>query len=332
MTIAAVRPPGLEHVELGRSGVCVPRLGLGTTAIGGLYASVSETAATAVVHRAAQLGLTHFDTAPLYGYGLAERRLGVALRSVDRSSYVLATKVGRRLVRGGDAVQPQWADPGELTPVFDFSYDGAIHSLEDSLDRLGTQRIDVAHIHDPDDHYLQARDGAYEALRQLRTSGRLGAIGVGMNQWQLLARFVRDVDLDCVLLAGRYSLLDQSALQVLLPLCAARGVSVIAGGVYNSGVLADPSRAAHYDYRRVTPGVLARVKAIRGVCARHAVPLKAAAIQFPLGHPAVACVIVGSRTVSEVEENLRLFHYPIPPVFWSDLKRAGLLNDAVPTP
>jgi D-threo-aldose 1-dehydrogenase len=216
--------------------------------------------------------------------------------------------------------------------VFNFSYQAAMKSLEESLDRLGVQRIDIAHVHDPDDHYHDARSGAYQALRHLRTTGEVRAIGVGMNQAEMLTRFVRDVELDCVLLAGRYTLLDQSGLRTLLPLCANRGVSVIIGGVYNSGILADPRPGAYYDYQAADPALLGRVLQIRAVCRQHSVPLKAAAIQFPLGHPAVACVIVGARTSREVEDSLRMFHYPIPPEFWANLKRAGLLDEFVPTP
>jgi aryl-alcohol dehydrogenase-like predicted oxidoreductase len=321
-----------ERVELGHSGVFVPRLGLGTTAIGGLYTPVGDALAAAVVRRAAQLGLRHFDTAPLYGYGLAERRLGTALRGVNRSDYVLSTKVGRLLVPGGNQGQPQWAETGDLAPVFNFSYQAAMQSLEQSLDRLGVQQVDIAHLHDPDDHYHDARDGAYRALLRLRASGEIRAIGAGMNQAEMLTRFVRDVDLDCVLLAGRYTLLDQSGLRSLLPLCIRRGVSVIIGGVYNSGILADPTPGARYDYEPAGRAILGKVLQIRAVCRRHNVPLKAAAIQFPFGHSAIACVIVGARTPHEVEENLRMFHHPIPPEFWADLKRTGLLGSAVPTP
>jgi D-threo-aldose 1-dehydrogenase len=328
----AVFNSATEQVELGHSGVFVPRLGLGTTAIGGMYSAVGDAMAGSVVRRAAQLGLRHFDTAPLYGYGLAERRLGAALRTMKRSDYVLSTKVGRLLVPGGHEGQPQWAETGDLAPVFDFSYQAALRSLEQSLDRLGVHHVDIAHVHDPDDHYHDARAGAYQALQRLRSSGAIRAIGVGMNQAEMLTRFVREVDLDCVLLAGRYTLLDQSGLRTLLPMCAKRGVSVIIGGVYNSGILADPRPGAQYDYRPADPDVLGLVMQLQTVCRRHYVPLKAAAIQFPLGHPAVACVIVGARTPLEVEDNLRMFHYPIPSEFWADLKRAGLLDRAVPTP
>jgi D-threo-aldose 1-dehydrogenase len=228
MTTAAIGA-ATERVELGHGGVLVTRLGLGTTAIGGLYSTVADETAAAVVQRAWQLDLRHFDTAPLYGCGLAEQRLGRALAVADRNEYILATKVGRLLVPGGRDTQPQWAETGALAPAFNFCYQAAIQSLEESLDRLGVQYVDIAHIHDPDDHYHQARTGAYQALHRMRSTGQLRAIGVGMNQADLLTRFVREVDVDCVLLAGRYTLLDQSGLRVLLPLCAKRGVSVIAG-------------------------------------------------------------------------------------------------------
>jgi D-threo-aldose 1-dehydrogenase len=307
--------------RLGGSDVAVTRLGLGTAPIGNLYRPVSDAQAVAVVARAFQLGIRFIDTAPLYGNGLAERRLGAALAGVPRDSYALATKVGRLLVPGA-----------ERAPVFDFSAGGARRSLEESLSRLGLDRVDVLHVHDPDDHPDEALDGAFRALGELRAAGVVGAIGAGMNQAPMLVRFAREARPDCFLLAGRYTLLDQSGLDELLPLCAERGISVIAGGVYNSGLLADPRPGAPYDYVPAPAALVERAQAIGAVCAGHGVPLKAAAIQFPLGHPAVATVLTGCQSVAEVEENVAMFEHPIPPALWADLRAANLLAERAPVP
>jgi D-threo-aldose 1-dehydrogenase len=315
-------------VRLGRTGLTVTRLGLGCAPIGGLYEPVSDADAHAVVERAWEQGLRLFDTAPLYGSGLSERRLGLALQSHPRGELVVSTKVGRRLRADGkpDAVF-EGALP--LEPFFDFSYDGVLRSLDESLERLGLDRVDVVHIHDPDDHFEEARTGAYQALERLRDEGVVRAIGVGMNQSELLTRFARETDVDCLLLAGRYTLLDTHALAELLPLCLERGIAVIAGGVFNSGVLAGDVR---YDYAPAQPEVLARVRRLADVCARWEVPLSAAAVQFPLGHPAIACVLVGCRSAAEMEEDVALFELDLPAGLWEELRAEGLLPAEVPVP
>jgi D-threo-aldose 1-dehydrogenase len=308
-------------VQLGRTDVTVTQLGLGCAPIGGLYKPVSETAARAVVDRAWEHGLRLFDTAPLYGSGLSEHRVGAALRDRPRDDFVLSTKVGR-LLRAGGRPAAMFEEAPALEPVFDFSFDGVRRSLEESLERLGLDRIDVVYIHDPDDHFEEALAGAYPALERLRGEGVVQAIGVGMNQSEMLARFARETDVDCLLLAGRYTLLDTSALDELLPLCLERGIAVIAGGVFNSGVLAGN---AHYDYAPAEPAVLARVSRLAEICARWGVPLSAAAVQFPLGHPAVACVLVGCRSSAEVDEDVALFALDVPAKLWEELQTEGLL-------
>jgi D-threo-aldose 1-dehydrogenase len=313
--------------QLGRDGLEVTRLGLGTAPLGGLFTEVDDETAHAVVRRAGELGLRLFDTAPLYGSGLAERRTGEVLRTRPRKEFVLSTKVGRLLRPGEPQEIFEGAPP--LGPVFDFSYDGTLGSLDESLERLGLDRVDVALIHDPDEHYEQALEGSYRALERLRGEGVVRAIGVGMNQAELLARFAREADCDCFLLAGRYTLLDTAGLDELLPLCAERGISVIAGGVFNSGVLAS---GGTYDYKAADPEVLERAARLREVCARWGVPLEAAAIQFPLGHPAVACVVVGCRSVAELEEDVRLFELDLPAGLWDELKAEGLLPEGAPVP
>jgi aryl-alcohol dehydrogenase-like predicted oxidoreductase len=321
-----------ERVPLGRTGLQVTSLGLGTAPLGGLYAAVGDEQAVATVDRAWELGLRWFDTAPLYGSGLAERRLGRALRGRARDDYVLATKVGRLLVPGGEDGQEIWGEPGDLAPMFDFSAPAVRRSLAESLDRLRLDRVDVLHVHDPDAHAAQALAGALPELLRLRAEGSIGAVGIGMNQAPLLAELVRAADVDCVLLAGRYTLLDQSGLGELLPLCAERGVAVVAGGVFNSGLLADPRPGARFDYLPADADLLARALALREACDRHGVPLAAAALQFPLGHPAVATVVAGARSPEEIAADVELFDLEIPGALWADLKRRGLLAEDMPTP
>ena len=307
-----------EKVKLGRSAVTVTRLGLGTSPLSGLYRPVEEADALRVIEGAWKHGLRFFDTAPLYGLGLGEQRTGKVLRDKPRREYTLATKVGR-LLRAGEA-------------VFDFSYDGTMRSVEESRARLGIDTIDILHIHDPDDHYEEALHGAYRALDKLRGDGMIGAVGAGMNQAEMLTRFAREADFDCFLLAGRYTLLEQGALRELLPTCIERGVAIIAAGVYNSGILADPKPGAHYNYREVRPDILQRAQKIKTVCERHRVPLRAAAVQFPLGHPAVDTVVVGCRSLEQLEDTVRMFEVDIPAALWQELKAERLLAEEAPTP
>lgn len=314
-----------ETVPLGRTGLRVTRLGLGLAPIGGLYAPVSDQQARATVERAWELGIRYFDTAPLYGHGLSETRAGAVLRDQPRDAFVLSTKVGRLLRPDGAGGAGIWADPAGVTPVFDFSAEGVLTSYAESLNRLGLDRADVLHVHDPDDFFAQAAGEALPALAGLREQGRVGGVSVGMNQAGMLAEFVRTGLLDCVLAAGRYTLLDQSAARELLPLCRSRGVSVIAAGVFNSGILADPRPEATYDYAHAPAALIDRARAIEAVCSRHGVPLRAAAIQFPLTHPAVTCVLVGARSPEEVADAVAMASVRIPPALWDELRDAGFL-------
>ncbi len=309
------------------------RLGLGTAPLAGLFEEVPEPQALAVIERSWDAGIRLYDTAPLYGHGLAEMRVGKVLRRMPRDKFTLASKVGR-LLRAGAPPEPGQAFRGTppVNPVFDFSYDGVMRSVEESLERLGLARIDILHIHDPDNHYNEALDGAYRALDRLRSDGVIGAVGAGMNQAEMLTRFAREANFDCFLLAGRYTLLDQVALKDLLPVCLDRGVAIIAGGVYNSGILADPKPGSHYNYQAAPAELIERAQRIGEVCARHGVPIKAAAIQFPLGHPAVTCVVVGCRSVAQLDESIAMFELAIPPAMWEELKHEGLLAPEVPTP
>jgi D-threo-aldose 1-dehydrogenase len=322
-----------ERVQLGRTALSVTRFGLGTAPLAGLFEEVDEGQALRVIQRAWEAGIRFFDTAPLYGHGLAELRLGRVLRERPRAEFTLATKVGR-LLRADVPPEPGQVFRGvpPVNPLFDFSYDGVMRSVEESLERLGLSRIDVLHIHDPDNHFDEALSGAYRALTQLRTDGVIGAVGAGMNQSEMLTRFAREGEFDCFLLAGRYTLLEQGALDELLPVCLEQGIAIIAGGVYNSGILADPKPGAHYNYKAAPAHLLERAQRIRAVCERNGVSLKAAAVQFPLGHPAVASVVIGCRSLAQLDESLEMFEVDIPPALWQELKTEGLLRDDVPTP
>ena len=322
-----------ERIRLGRTALSVTRFGLGTAPLAGLFEEVAEDDAVAVIERAWDAGIRLFDTAPLYGHGLAEIRLGKVLKNKPRDEFILASKVGR-LLRADVPPEPGQSFRGTppVNPTFDFTYDGVMRSVDESLARLGLDRIDILHIHDPDDHYEAALSGAYRALDRLRSDGTIGAVGAGMNQAEMLTRFAREADFDCFLLAGRYTLLDQIALKELLPECVERGIAIIAGGVYNSGILADPKPGAHYNYQAAPADLVERAQRIRDVCARHRVPLKAAAEQFPLGHPAVECVVVGCRSATQLDESLAMFEVDIPQDLWRELKAVGLLPADTPTP
>ena len=305
--------------------------------MGGLYQDVSEPDAGATVRRALELDINYFDTAPIYGFGKSELRLGRELAHMSRDSIVVATKVGYSLVpddgERDEKVFHRFDNVPPMRPIFDFSYDGIMRTFEGSLHRLNLSHVDILNIHDPDHHWEEAIGIAYPALHRLRSEGVVRAIGVGMNQAEMLARFAREGDFDCLLLAGRYTLIDHTGLRELLPICERKRISVIIGGPYNSGILATGARlAATYNYVDASPAVLERVAAIEAVCDRHHVPLQAAALQFPMAHPAVAAIIPGARSVAEVEQNCRFFALPIPNDFWEELRRRDLLPPEAPVP
>jgi D-threo-aldose 1-dehydrogenase len=310
----------------------VTRLGLGSAPLGGLFQAVTDDEAHHVIEAAWQSGIRFFDTAPQYGNGLAEQRFGAVLSTKPRDQFVLATKVGRLLRADAPPQSDTFPGAPPLNPVFDFSYDGVMRSVEESVTRLGIDRIDILHIHDPDEHFAEALSGAYPALDRLRAEGTIKAVGAGMNQAEMLARFAREANFDCFLLAGRYTLLDQVGLKELLPLCVERGIAIIAGGVFNSGILADPRPGTHYNYQAAPDELVRRAARIKAVCERHGVSQKAVAIQFPLGHPAVQTVLTGCRSVDELNENVDAFQAPIPPTVWEDLKADGLLAAEAPVP
>ena len=334
------------RVPLGRTAVRVTSLGLGSAEIGGLYTAVSDEQAHALVDYAWDRGVRYFDTAPLYGYGAAERRFGEALRSRPRDEYALSTKVGRLVLPrdqvAGDAdidrqlrdgiEDAYYADVADRRVVFDYSRDGVLRSVEASLARLGLDRIDILYIHDPDAHWRPAIEEAYPTLHDLRSQGVVGAIGAGMNQAEMLARFAREGDFDVFMVAGRYTLLDQPALRELLPLCEEKAIAVVAVGVMNSGILANPRPGAYFDYREAPLHLVERAQRIAAVCERHDVPIKAAAIRFPLGHPSVVSVAAGVRTIDHFEDYPRALETRIPAALWEELRAEGLIDPAAPLP
>ncbi|TCC22387.1 aldo/keto reductase [Kribbella sindirgiensis] len=314
----------MRTVELGRTGLRVSELGLGLASLGGMFAAVPERQAVATIDRAWELGVRLFDTAPVYGYGLSEQRAGLALRGRPRDEFVLCTKVGRLIEPGGPDVQPIWADPpAGMGPRLDYSYDATIRSFEASLERMGIDRVDVLHIHDPELDFTKASTEAFRALVDLRGRGTIRAISLGVNHADVAARFLRETTgVDVILLAGRYNLLDQSGADELLPLCEKLGVAVLAAGVFHGGVLADTADGAPHGYERVPQNVLRRIDVLREVCHAYDVPLLAAAVQFPLTHPAVPAVVVGARSPREIAEVAAWHEYEVPEAFWTALRSA----------
>lgn len=332
--------PSFEKRRIGRTSVEVTVLGLGCATLGGSRVPVNRQEAEAIVAAAWAAGVSYIDTAPYYGVGQAERGVGDAMRWVPRDAWVLSTKVGRLLRPHPSA--PADTDrryPLPFEPVYDYSYDGVMRSFEDSLQRLGLARIDILYVHDIGamQHGAEAhprlmrilRDGGYRALEKLRADGTVRAIGIGVNEREVLLEAMEWGDWDAFLLAGRYTLLEQAPLDDLMPKCEQAGTSIVVGGPLNSGILAGRET---WNYRAAPPDIVARVKAIEAVCDSHQVPLAAAALQFPLAHPAVAAVIPGPRNVDEFHANIKLLRHPIPEALWADLRDPGLLHPHAPTP
>jgi D-threo-aldose 1-dehydrogenase len=311
-------------------------LSFGGAPIGNLYRETSEESALAAVRAAWDAGIRYFDTAPHYGLGLSERRLGRALRGLPRDEYVISTKVGRLLEPASQALTDDegFAVRVPLRRRWDFSRDGILRSVEGSLSRLGADRVDILFLHDPDDHWEDAVGTGYPALAELRSQRIVAAIGAGMNQAEMLTRFVRETDMDLVMLAGRYTLLEQGALDELLPLCAERRVRVVAAGVFNSGLLSreQPPAGAKYNYSKAPGDLVELARRIAAVCERHGTTLPAAALRFPLGHPAVASVVVGMRDPAQVARNASLFSRAVPRGVWDELRELGLLRPDAPVP
>lgn len=331
----------------GNSGIGFTEMGLGTAPLGNLYRAVPPPDARAVMDAAWEAGVRLFDTAPLYGLGLSETRLNPFLRDHPRDEIVLCTKIGR-VLRPATAETREgigkWFDVPARIGEYDYSHDGVMRSLEFSLERLGVDRIDVVHAHDLDlfthkrqevldDHRAAFMAGAYRALVRLRDEGVIRAFGAGVNEAECCTWLAERGDFDLFLLAGRYTLLEQGALDGFLPLAQARGIGVMLGGVFNSGILATGARrGAFYNYDPAPPGILSRVARIESVCAAHGVTLAEAALRFPLAHPAVVSVVLGAQRPAEVEANAHALATPIPPALWSDLRAEGLLREDAPVP
>jgi D-threo-aldose 1-dehydrogenase len=335
--------------RLGGTSLYLPGIGFGAASLGNLYVARSDDEAAATVQAALCSHFRYFDTAPYYGFGLSERRLGVALRSAPaEAGVVISTKVGRALVPASagrmESSRHGFIDGLPFEPVFDYSYDGVMRSFDDSVRRLDGRRIDILLAHDLGQmthgaahlaRWSEFLAGGYRAMCRLRNENAVRAIGLGVNEIDVCLRALHETDVDCFLLAGRYTLLDQSAVDVLLPECTGRGVSVIIGAPFNSGILiegVDGASPAHYNYAAASPDVIARVRRLTAVCSAHHVPIASAAIQFPLAHPAVVSVIPGLATPEQVHQVGEFLNVLIPPSLWSDLRAEGLLHPSAPTP
>ncbi|MBK5934773.1 D-threo-aldose 1-dehydrogenase [Rhodovulum imhoffii] len=333
-----------SKVKFGRADLKVTPFGFGTAPIGNIFREIDEETSDAMFQEAWAQGVRYFDTAPMYGHGLSELRTGHSLRWKNRDDFVLSSKVGRILksARKKDIDYAPWTNAGRFTMHFDYSYDGTMRSVEDSLQRLNLERMDICFIHDIDvftrgdeqpEVFKQAMDGSWKALSDLRDQGVVRAIGVGVNEWEVCHAALQQRDFDCFLLAGRYTLLEQDALNEFLPLCEDRGAAVVVGGGFNSGILATGAKeGAKYNYAPAPDDVMAKVQRIEEVCKEYGVPLPAAALQFVVAHPAVPTFMAGTRTVEQLQQNIAWFSHPIPDQFWADLKTKGLLREDAPTP
>lgn len=330
--------------RFGRVDLDVTAFAFGTAPVGNIFAEIDEETSTAMFETSWQAGVRFYDTAPMYGHGLSEIRTGQALRWKQRDDFVLASKVGRVLhpAKRSSINFAPWVNAAPFAIEFDYSYDGTMRSFEDSLQRMALERMDIVFIHDIDvftrgkdqpEVFKQAMDGCYRALEDLRSQGVVKAIGVGVNEWEVCHEALQMHDFDCFLLAGRYTLLEQDALNEFLPLCEARGAAVLVGGGFNSGILATGAKpGAKYNYAPAPAHIMDKVARIEAVCAAYAVPLPAAALQFVVAHPAVPSFCAGTRTVAQLEQNLAWFSHPIPADFWGELKSQGLLREDAPVP
>lgn len=330
--------------KFGRVDLDVTAFAFGTAPVGNIFAEIDETTSDAMFQHAWASGVRFYDTAPMYGHGLSELRTGQSLRWKNRDDFVLSSKVGRvlRPAKRETINFAPWVNAAPFTIEFDYSYDGTMRSVEDSLQRMALERIDILFIHDIDVFtrgndqpavFDQAMDGCYRALDALRSQGVVKAIGVGVNEWEVCHEALKQRDFDCFLLAGRYTLLEQDSLNEFLPLCEERGAAVLVGGGFNSGILATGAKpGAKYNYAPAPAAILDKVARIEAVCAAFNVPLPAAALQFVVAHPAVAAFCAGTRTVAQLDQNLAWFSHAIPAEFWAELKRNGLLREDAPVP
>ncbi|MCY3897802.1 MAG: aldo/keto reductase [Caldilineaceae bacterium] len=314
----------IQNAQVGTTGLQVTRLGMGTAPIGNLYEPLNDAEALETVQRSYEHGIRFFDTAPLYGAGEAERRLGAALRGVPRDEVIIQTKVGR-IIRPDRSI------------YFDYSRDGVMKSFEDSLERLGMDRVDILLVHDPDyenaeAHHRQSLDEAFPTLLDLRAQGVIGAVGAGMNQWEMEWEFAKNVDVNCFLLAGRYTLLEQTSLD-FLDWCTKNDVSIFLGGVYNSGILATgPIPGAKYDYEDAPEEILTKAGSLQEITTKYGVPLHVAALHFAGAHPAIASLVIGSATAAEADDNRTIWDVKAPAAMWQELQDSGLIAAEAPLP
>jgi D-threo-aldose 1-dehydrogenase len=315
-----------DQVSYGRAGLTVSALGVGCAPLGGLFSSVADSDVDELIARALDIGVTYFDTAPFYGHGSSERRIGKGLAKVPRSAFRLSTKVGRVLEPGQSTEPNEYVDLDPFIPVFDYTPSGIRRSFESSLGRLGIDSIDILYIHDPDDYLDQAINEAYPELDKMRREGLISSIGVGTNLAEIGTRFVRETDIDVALVAGRFTVLDQIALDEFLPEAHRRDVSVLGAGVFNSGVLVNPVEGATYNYAPASQEILERTRAIHDAIAPYGVPVEAVGLQFPLRHPATKAVLTGVRTAAELDTNVKAFDTEVPEELWVDLEDKGLIR------
>lgn len=330
--------------KFGRVDLDVTAFAFGTAPVGNIFAEIDEETSAAMFETSWQAGVRFYDTAPMYGHGLSEIRTGQALRWKNRDDFVLSSKVGRVLhpAKRESIDFAPWVNAAPFTMEFDYSYDGTMRSVQDSLQRMALERMDIVFIHDIDvftrgkdqpEVFRQAMDGCYRALDDLRSQGVVKAIGVGVNEWEVCHEALKQRDFDCFLLAGRYTLLEQDSLNEFLPLCEKRGAAVLVGGGFNSGILATGAKpGAKYNYAPAPAPIMDKVAKIEAVCAEYNVPLPAAALQFVVAHPAVPSFCAGTRTVAQLKQNLAWFSHPIPSAFWAALKSRGLLREDAPVP
>ena len=335
----------MKDVSITKKKLKIKNISYGTAVLGNYYEVLSNEEASKVINKAFDLGINYFDTAPLYGFGLSEHRVGMNLQLKDRDSYILSTKVGRLL----SPADPKEIDRGpwkgglNFNPYYDYSYDGTMRCIEQSMHRLGISKIDILHIHDVDyfthkekhlveKYFSEAIKGAYKALEELRRNGNISAISIGINEFEMAERFLKEVDVDCVMLAGRYTLLEQNSLNTFLPLCEKHKVDILLAAPFNSGILAGNENNLNWNYAKASKELIDKVHSLKKICGNYNIPLAAAAIQFPLAHPVVKTVVTGAVNVKELEDNVSYLDVKIPNDFWQELKTLDLIAKESPVP